>query len=57
MRTSLDSEEPGSTAFNGGSAAVSAPSFYTNPVIDADFPDPALIHAPDGYYYAYATQT
>ena len=30
---------------------------YVNPVIDADFPDPALIHAPDGYYYAYATQT
>ena len=26
-------------------------------MIDADFPDPALIHAPDGYYYAYATQT
>ena len=23
----------------------------------ADFPDPAVIHAPDGYYYAYATQT
>jgi arabinan endo-1,5-alpha-L-arabinosidase len=26
-------------------------------VIDADFPDPAVIKAPDGYYYAYATQT
>ena len=23
----------------------------------ADFPDPAVIHAPDGFYYAYATQT
>ncbi|HEX5239296.1 MAG TPA: glycoside hydrolase family 43 protein [Sphingomicrobium sp.] len=31
--------------------------FYTNPVLDEDFPDPALIHAPDGYYYAYGTQT
>lgn len=30
---------------------------YTNPVLDADFPDPALIKAPDGFYYAYATQT
>lgn len=30
---------------------------YANPVIDADFPDPAVLHAPDGYYYAYATQT
>ena len=30
---------------------------YVNPVLDADFPDPAVIHAPDGYYYAYATQT
>ena len=30
---------------------------YANPVIDADFPDPAVIRAPDGFYYAYATQT
>ena len=30
--------------------------FYTNPVLDADFPDPTVIHA-DGVYYAYATQT
>ena len=30
---------------------------YANPVIDADFPDPAIVRAPDGYYYAYATQT
>ena len=30
---------------------------YVNPVIDADFPDPALIKAPDGFYYAYAPQT
>jgi arabinan endo-1,5-alpha-L-arabinosidase len=27
-----------------------------NPVIDANFPDPAALKAPDGYYYAYATQ-
>ena len=30
---------------------------YLNPVLDADFPDPAVLKAPDGYYYAYATQT
>ena len=28
-----------------------------NPVLDKDFPDPAVILAPDGLYYAYATQT
>ena len=33
------------------------PPAYVNPVLDADFPDPALIRAPDGFYYAYATQT
>ena len=27
-----------------------------NPVLDANFPDPASIKAPDGYYYVYATQ-
>ena len=30
---------------------------YTNPVWNADFADPTIIHARDGYYYAYATQT
>ncbi len=30
---------------------------FANPVLDEDFPDPAVILAPDGYYYAYATQT
>jgi arabinan endo-1,5-alpha-L-arabinosidase len=42
----------GSATPHLGSAAT-----YTNPVLDADFPDPALIRAPDGFYYAYATQT
>ena len=28
-----------------------------NPVIDADFPDPAVLRASDGFYYVYATQT
>ena len=30
---------------------------FANPVLDADFPDPTVIRAPDGSYYAYATQT
>jgi arabinan endo-1,5-alpha-L-arabinosidase len=38
-------------------ALVPAAGSYTNPVLDKDFPDPTLIHAPDGLYYAYATQT
>ena len=29
---------------------------YRNPVLDADFPDPAVLRAPDGWFYAYATQ-
>lgn len=44
-----------------GSATSAIPATlagsYTNPVLDADFPDPAVILAPDGFYYAYATQT
>ncbi|MFL6753878.1 MAG: glycoside hydrolase family 43 protein [Sphingomicrobium sp.] len=30
---------------------------YLNPILDHDFPDPAVILANDGYYYAYGTQT
>jgi len=43
----------------GGHAttAASRSSTYTNPVIPADFPDPSVLRAPDGLYYAYATQT
>lgn len=29
---------------------------YTNPGLDADFPDPAVLRAKDGFYYVYATQ-
>jgi arabinan endo-1,5-alpha-L-arabinosidase len=42
---------------SGASAAGQTQKLYANPVIDDDFPDPAVIHAPDGFYYAYATQT
>ena len=31
-------------------------NLYRNPVIDRDFPDPFVIRAPDGRFYAYATQ-
>lgn len=45
----------------GGPAATEAPGgvsiHYVNPVLDEDFPDPAALLAPDGYYYAYGTQT
>jgi arabinan endo-1,5-alpha-L-arabinosidase len=30
---------------------------YANPVLDRDFPDPAVLLASDGSWYAYATQT
>lgn len=36
---------------------IPTPLTYTNPVWGADFADPTVIHATDGFYYAYATQT
>ncbi|HYG09479.1 MAG TPA: family 43 glycosylhydrolase, partial [Pyrinomonadaceae bacterium] len=33
-----------------------AANTYTNPVYDEDFPDPTVIRASDGFFYAYATQ-
>ena len=44
----------------GGSAQTRsrvAASTYSNPVLDADLPDPTVIKGPDGTYYAYGTQT
>lgn len=38
----------------GGIAALG--KTYLNPVLDRDFPDPAVLRAPDGWFYAYATQ-
>lgn len=35
--------------------ATSRPAL-ANPVLNSNFPDPTLIRASDGYYYAYATQ-
>ena len=55
MRDSIDHAGP---AFEGGGGAANASHpTYLNPVLDCDFPDPAIVHAPDGYYYAYGTQT
>ncbi len=42
----------------GGCAGKPVPqtAAMLNPVIDANFPDPAALKALDGYYYVYATQ-
>src|SRR6476469_2131830 len=57
MRSSLDSSDFQTSGTAAAAARAPAEGLYTNPVLDADFPDPAVILAPDGYYYAYATQT
>src|SRR4051812_7908991 len=44
-------------ALAGCATPFAGPTTYANPVIDADFPDPAVLRAPDGFYYVYATQT
>ena len=52
-----------STGGNTGTGGVVTPpdgpsaSQYQNPVLNADFPDPGVVKAADGTYYAYATQT
>lgn len=55
MRSSDDSEYPESHVLSGGETR--SLRTYVNPILDRDFPDPAVIGAPDGYYYAYATQS
>ena len=60
MRNSLESGRGPDDLIDGSSTpSVPAPvaGTYVNPVLDADFPDPAVILAPDEFYYAYATQT
>src|SRR5690349_22251520 len=51
----LSSDGSAGAASAGGHALT--PGCYVNPILDEDFPDPAIIRAGDGYYYAYATQT
>jgi arabinan endo-1,5-alpha-L-arabinosidase len=51
-------DSPSRRSDSSGDAAPNArASTYVNPVLDWDFPDPAIIQAPDGFYYAYATQS
>ncbi|HYJ29046.1 MAG TPA: glycoside hydrolase family 43 protein [Allosphingosinicella sp.] len=40
-----------------GCVARPAAASYANSVLAEDFPDPAVLRAADGFYYAYATQT
>ena len=42
---------------NRSAIPAASTATYVNPILDADFPDPAVILATDGFYYAYATQT
>lgn len=54
---SPDSSGPETSPAAAGAALAAADLTYVNPIMDADFPDPAIILAPDGFYYAYATQS
>ena len=61
MRRSLLSLTLAALTALGGCAAqdvrpASPAATYQNPVLDSDFPDPAILRASDGYYYVYATQ-
>jgi arabinan endo-1,5-alpha-L-arabinosidase len=47
---------PGLVLLLSGCATMSPPSTYLNPVIDADFPDPAVVRAGNGMFYVYGTQ-
>ena len=57
MRDSLDSAGSAFDGAGGSRTTAAGKSLYVNPVLDRDFPDPAIVHAPDGYYYVYGTQT
>ncbi|HLL71728.1 MAG TPA: glycoside hydrolase family 43 protein [Pyrinomonadaceae bacterium] len=50
--TPLLNAQPGNQTQTGAATA----NTYTNPVFDEDFPDPTVIRASDGFFYAYATQ-
>ena len=57
MRHSVDSDNISIATPDSNLLLAPRPGFYVNPILDTDFPDPAVIHAPDGHYYAYATQS
>lgn len=46
-----------SPLFDNVVTAQRASRVYVNPIFDTDFPDPTVMRASDGWYYAYATQT
>ena len=46
----------GSSGCASRAASERSPATYANPVLDSDFPDPAVLKAQDGFYYVYATQ-
>ncbi|HET9810854.1 MAG TPA: glycoside hydrolase family 43 protein [Sphingomicrobium sp.] len=52
-----DNPAAGAADVTTGSDLAPAVATYANPILDRDFPDPAVIQAPDGFYYAYATQS
>jgi arabinan endo-1,5-alpha-L-arabinosidase len=47
---------PGLALLLSACATVPPANTYLNPVIDADFPDPAVVRAGDGIFYVYGTQ-
>lgn len=47
---------PGLALLLSACATMAPPASYQNPVIDQDFPDPAVVRAPDRTFYVYATQ-
>jgi arabinan endo-1,5-alpha-L-arabinosidase len=55
LAAALSACAPSANAPAGGTSAAGGAT-YTNPVLDVDFPDPTVIRAPDGMFYAYATQ-
>jgi len=57
MDITFDSREGAAPEPRRAAPAADTARTYVNPILDWDFPDPAVIHAADGYYYAYATQT
>jgi arabinan endo-1,5-alpha-L-arabinosidase len=57
MHNPFDSADFPSDDGSPRSGPATSEALYTNPVLNEDFPDPAVIRAPDGVYYAYATQT
>src|SRR5690348_16281554 len=58
MRTSSSSGDPDCPVVDASEATpTTPPGTYVNPILNEDFPDPAIILADDGSYYAYGTQT